>query len=59
MEPPKNPKTTFTGYGAVVMAIAYVGYRIYEGQAVSVEDFMAIGTALAGVGLINSRDGSH
>lgn len=55
----KNPKTTIAGYGTLLSAIVYVGYQLYSGQSISMQDFLAIAAAAGGVGLIGANDGGH
>lgn len=55
----KNPKTTIAGYLVLLGSLSTVGAHLMTGQGLSVQDLMAVVTALAGVGLVLSSDGGH
>lgn len=54
----RNPKTTAYGYLVLIAAVATLLAHAM-GDGLSVTDIAHLGEALAGVGLIAARDGSH
>lgn len=53
-----NPKTTVAGYLVLLGSVLTVAAHVLSGN-VSAADFGGIITALMGIGLINSKDGTH
>ena len=53
-----NPKTTAAGYLLIVAAVATAGSHFLTGGLTSA-DLSAVLAALAGIGLVMSKDGGH
>lgn len=55
----RNPKTTIVGYLALVSAVCTLLIHSLSGAGLNLDDLLVLSQALAGVGLIAGRDGSH